>query len=161
MKKKNNRASQESESEDVQISECRIMSQRKIFFFHEERSSLWLHNVHEVETLRIKIDDCEIRGNESIRCDFMLVTPDAEIYIELKGGDVNHAVEQIRTTLRRMSREFRKTTRKAYIICSSAPKTSSKNQKREASFKKEENCDLIIRASLSKCPPSNNPIYQY
>ena len=164
MKKTNKhekRDSRRSEPADIQINECRIKSRRRIFFFHENRSSLWLHNIHEVETLRIKIDKCEFKDNEGIRCDYMLVAPDTEIYIELKGTDISHAVEQIRATLRRMSREFRKSKRKAYIICTRFPAILAGEQDMKRDFKRDENCDLIICTSLPKCPPSNNPIYQF
>jgi len=98
---------------------CRITDSRKIQVFEENGRKLTLNNINGVETVRIKVDGCEINDN-GIRCDHMLmVNPKAlDIYIELKGTDLDHAKKQIIATHDRLRVNNEK---RAYIICSRVP----------------------------------------
>jgi hypothetical protein len=58
------------------------------------RSKFRLDNPKKASIRVIQVDDCAIK--EGIRCDYLLILPDGqELYIELKGSDVTHALKQI------------------------------------------------------------------
>ena len=62
-------------------------------------------NPTEREVEKIEVDGCVI--TEGIRCDWLVRLNDAtskeEIYVELKGSDVYHAVEQLQASVERLS----------------------------------------------------------
>lgn len=99
---------------------CRITDSRRIQVFEENGRKLTLNNSNIVETVRIKVDGCEI-NDTSIRCDYMLmVNPkQLDIYIELKGTNLDHAKKQIIATHSRLGINNEK---RAYIVCSRVPK---------------------------------------
>lgn len=80
---------------------CRNISNQKLFVYQEMRSKLTLENVDSVESTSIKIDGCEI-NDDSVRCDYMHLAKEIEFYIELKGQDLEHALEQIKSTINRL-----------------------------------------------------------
>lgn len=69
--------------------------------FEEKKSKVTFLNPNGFLQRKIKIDNCVI--TEGIRCDYLLIT-DKRLYyfVELKGSDVDHAVEQIAQTLARV-----------------------------------------------------------
>lgn len=101
---------------------CRITDNRKIHVFEEKGRKLTLNNTDRVETVRIKVDGCEI-NDSSMRCDYMLMvnSKEQDIYIELKGTDLTRAKNQIIATRDRLG--VNKTS-KAYIVCSRVPKST-------------------------------------
>ena len=110
------------------------------------RSKLTLENINEVESESIKVDGCEI-NDKSIRCDFLHIAKNIEFYIELKGQDLEHALNQIKTTIKRLSNNKKLYPKKSYIICTRSPLTSTEIQNYKREFKKEYNSDLIIKSS--------------
>lgn len=105
---------------------CRIKDNRSILVFEEKGRKLTLTNRNSLETIRIKVDGCEI-NDHSMRCDFMLIINDLhqDIYIELKGTDLSRAKEQILATKQKLGSN---TESKAYIVCSRVPKSGTDNQ---------------------------------
>lgn len=99
---------------------CRKTDKRKIQVFEENGRKLTLNNTNDVETVRIEVDGCEI-NDATIRCDFMLVVnpKGLDIYVELKGTNLEHAKKQIIATHDRLSINNEK---RAYIVCSRVPK---------------------------------------
>lgn len=67
--------------------------------FSENKRSIVFHNPRRLEYYKVRIDGCVI--TEGIRCDnFLFGEHDHnDRYIELKGGDIPHAIEQIRQSI--------------------------------------------------------------
>lgn len=107
------------------MSTCIIEDSRKIHVFEENGRKLTLNNPDQVLSKRVAVDGCEIK--EGVRCDFMLIvdSKDLEIFIELKGTDVKHGIDQIIETKRQLGA---KGNSKAYIVCSSSPKKDTDKQ---------------------------------
>ena len=113
------------------------------------RSKLTLENVDSIESTSIKVDGCEI-NDDSIRCDFMHLAKGIEFYIELKGQDLEHALEQIKSTILRLSSNIVKGNKVSYIICTRSPMTSSEIQNYKLEFRKKFNSKLEIKSSPFK-----------
>jgi hypothetical protein len=123
---------------------CRTKSCQKLFVFEEKRSKLTLENVKEVESEIIKVDGCEI-SDQTARCDYLLTTEQLEMYVELKGQDINHAIIQIESTIERLSTGNR--AKRAYIICARVPMASPELQMLALQAKKRLNYALIVKSS--------------
>ncbi|WP_295232699.1 hypothetical protein [uncultured Chryseobacterium sp.] len=110
------------------------------------KSKLTLENTNEVQSESVKVDGCEIK-DKSIRCDFLHIAKDIEFYIELKGQDLEHALNQIKTTIKRLSSNIKSVPKKSYVICTRSPLTSTEIQNYKREFKKDYNSELIIKSS--------------
>ena len=95
---------------------CRETSNKKIFVYEEKRSKLSLLNINEIESISVIVDGCEINDN-SIRCDYLHCANGVERFIELKGQDLLHAIDQIKATINRLSANPATQPKVSYIIC--------------------------------------------
>ena len=125
---------------------CRNISSQKLFVYQEMRSKLTLENVDSIKSTSVRVDGCEINDN-SIRCDFMHIAKEIEFYIELKGQDLEHALEQIKSTINRLSSNIKKGNKISYIICTRSPMSSSEIQNHKLDFRKKFNSKLEIKSS--------------
>ncbi len=128
---------------------CKKESSQKLFTFEQNRSKLTLENVDQVKSIEILVDGCEINDN-TLRCDYMLLAKGIEFYIELKGQDLLHAVSQIKATIKRLSPEFKNKNKKAYVICTRSPLSSTQIQSLKYDLLKNFNADLQVKCSPHK-----------
>lgn len=128
---------------------CRRTSNQKIFVYEEKKSKLTLENKDQVDSVSIIVDGCEI-NDSTIRCDFFHIAKETEFYIELKGQDIEHAVKQIISTIKRLSSNERTQRKKSYIICTRSPLSSSKIQNYKYLFRKNYNSDFVVKSSPFK-----------
>lgn len=128
------------------MSKCRITSKNKIFVFEENKSKLTLLNKDQVDSTRILVDGCEI-NDKSIRCDFLHIAKETEMYIELKGQDLEHAIKQISNTIRILSSNPSKSIKRSYVICTRSPLSSTQIQNLKRTFKRDFNSSLEIKSS--------------
>lgn len=128
---------------------CRTDSSQKLFTFEEKKSKLTLENVDQVISTKILVDGCEI-NDETIRCDYMLLAKGIEFYIELKGQDLVHAINQIKATIKRLSADVKSKNKKAYIICTRSPLSSTQIQNIKFDLLKNYNSDLQIKSTPYK-----------
>ena len=125
---------------------CRTTSNKKIFVYAENRSKLILENLNQVDSISVIVDGCEINDN-SIRCDFLHIANEIEFFIELKGQDLEHALEQIKATIIKLSSNPKASKKVSYIICTRSPMSSSKIQNFKLEFRKKFNSRLEIKSS--------------
>jgi len=128
------------------MKKCRTTSKNKIFIFSEKRSHLTLKNADAVKSTKILIDGCEI-NDDGIRCDYLHLAKDIEMYIELKGQDLVHAMNQIKRTIGLLGAQEKTQKRICYIICTRCPITSTQIQIYDRQFRSKFNSKLIIRSS--------------
>jgi hypothetical protein len=128
------------------MEDCKTISNNKIYTFKEQRSSLMLVNEDEVESTKIIVDGCAI-NDEGVRCDFLHIAKETEMYIELKGQDVSHAIKQIERTIQILSSDSKTQQKISYIICTRSPLTSTEIQNYAREFKKKFNSNLIVKSS--------------
>lgn len=128
------------------MKKCRITSNNKFFVFSEQRSQLTLKNKDEVKSTKIHVDGCEI-DDDGIRCDYLHLAKEIEIYIELKGQDLLHAMNQIQRTIKILGSKKKGQVRVCYIICTRSPLATTEIQHYGRYFKAKYNSKLVIRSS--------------
>lgn len=106
------------------MSACITKTNNKLVVFSENKSKFEVVNKHGRDLERHSVDGCLIVKGE--RCDFKLVDVDTkrEVYIELKGSDVQHAVSQILTSVDALAGS-KSDAKTAYIICTRNPLSST------------------------------------
>jgi hypothetical protein len=111
--------------------------------FEENRSKIIFNNPQKAPVCKVTVDSCQI--TEGIRCDFLLVEPKKEHYIELKGEDIEHAVEQLSRSIKELSPGPPDFSKASYIISARSPLSSPEIQILKAKFKRNFNSELIIK----------------
>ena len=113
------------------------------------RSKFRLENPQKLEIRVIQVDDCVIK--QGMRCDYLIIAPSKdkpsdvqEIYIELKGSDVRHAVEQIATTIQKLGSNM-SASKLCFIASTRCPINSTQIQNLKKKFRKEYNAKLTIK----------------
>lgn len=126
-------------------SECTKLSTDKILTFTENRSKLTLVNIDKAKITKVRVDGCQITSG--IRCDYLVIAKNIEHYIELKGQDISHAIEQLIATIKELSLDIVKQQKSSYVICTRSPLTSASIQNLQIKFRKQFNSKLIIKSS--------------
>jgi hypothetical protein len=82
-----------------------FLDYKRIALTGKKTSTLYLLNPMQRKVEQIEVDNCAI--TEGCRCDWLVRLDDAtsreEIYVELKGSDILHAVDQLEATIKRLS----------------------------------------------------------
>lgn len=109
-----------------------------------KRSKFRLHNPNRATIKVVQVDDCVIQ--EGIRCDYLLILPNGqEVYVELKGSDVQHAVEQIERAIELLSCHCQTLIKLCFISSTRCPINSTKIQNIKKKFKQKHNAKLFIK----------------
>ena len=83
---------------------CIKCTRNKIIKFEENKSKVTFHNLSQKEYECIRVDGCAI--TDGIRCDYLLRRSEEELeyFIELKGCNVGHAIDQLGTRIDKASK---------------------------------------------------------
>lgn len=130
---------------DTCISE---ITDSQIVFKENNRKIIFL-NPQRLPYERVDVDGCTI--NEGVRCDKLLLSADEreERYVELKGTDVMHAIDQLEETIKRLG-EYTD-NRHAYVISTNvAPAINTKRQAKIKYFKERYCAELKIQEKQLK-----------
>jgi len=112
-------------------SKCIEVFRGSTLVLRENKSKIEINNAKGVQ--KVTVDGCAI--TDGIRCDYMVIIPGTvEIYIELKGHNVCHAVEQIKRTIEILSIDKFNFPKKSYIICSRFPRQTTDIQNLQKHF---------------------------
>jgi hypothetical protein len=99
------------------------------------RSQLVISNPGRKEVMVIKVDGCEIADNSTPRCDFAIdMHSDLEIYVELKGSDVKHAIEQLESTISIISSNPQSARKLCIIVSTRVPRQGTNVQALQRKF---------------------------
>ncbi|BAZ83335.1 hypothetical protein PN497_20390 [Sphaerospermopsis kisseleviana CS-549] len=130
----------------MDLDKCSEKITHKNILIEEKKSSkIIFSNENLIEVEKIQVDGClDIQG---VKCDWLLVInePYLEIYIELKGSDVEHAFTQIENTIKLISQDYKNVRKYCYIITSRCPMSSAQIQIKAKSFKSKYNAILKIK----------------
>ena len=125
------------------------ISHKNILIEEKKSSKIIFTNENSTEVTKVQVDGClDIQG---IKCDWLLIInePYIEIYIELKGSDVEHAFAQIENTMKIVSKNYKTVLKYCYIITTRCPITSTQIQVKAKSFKKNYNAVLKVKKTGS------------
>lgn len=117
----------------------------KIKFEENKRKIIFL-NPERLEYKKVQVDGCVINDKVTMRCDQLLVSADErdERYVELKGTDVMHAIEQLEATIVLLGESD--SNRHSYVVSTNvAPAYNTKIQQKAMYFKKRYRSELVIR----------------
>lgn len=133
--------------------QCSEFLQHKTITLGGKRTSiLYLLNPQERRVEKIQVDDCAI--TEGLRCDWLILANDAapkeEIYVELKGSDVYHGVEQLEVTINKLSTDRARLRKRCFIVFSRNPMFLTDSQKYKVRFRKTFNAVFDLVRSKSE-----------
>lgn len=125
---------------------CIKITNNKIITFKEQKSSFILNNQKSREVEVHHVDGCVITSG--VRCDFLVIDKQSarEIYIELKGTDLNHALTQLKETIVKLTKDP-KQIKSALIICTRSPMSSSQIQIMQKSILQSHKTRLSVKTS--------------
>lgn len=112
--------------------------------FEQNRRRVCFYNPNRQICKCVQVDGCAI--TEGIRCDNMLTFHDerCEYFVELKGTDVKHAIEQLRVSIQTLG-EFTD-DRSAYVVSTNvAPALTTTIQRAKRDFRTKFQAELIIK----------------
>lgn len=123
--------------------QCVTRSSKPVFVFVDAKSRVEIKNPDRVEAIEIQVDGCEI--TDGLRCDYLLLIKNLELFIELKGSDVRHAFKQLEASMQQLG-DVQRTTR-CYVACTRSPLCSTEIQHYQKQFRKDFRAELIIKSS--------------
>ena len=112
--------------------------------FEQNRRRVCFYNPNRQICKCVQVDGYAI--TEGIRCDNMLTSHDerCEYFVELKGTDVKHAIEQLRVSIQTLG-EFTD-DRSAYVVSTNvAPALTTTIQRAKRDFRTKLQSELIIK----------------
>ena len=123
------------------------VTDRNIVFADKKSKSVFrIKNEYQRTIEKHKVDGCLIKGDESNKCDWLAVDVASrnEIYIELKGKNIEHAVKQLCASVDRLS--TKKTVKKlAYVIATRCPSNSTELDVIKAKIWRSHKLDLDVK----------------
>ncbi len=129
--------------------ECEKIVSDKRITRKENQNQIIIENPKQFKVCVIHVDGCAIK--EGLRCDY-LVIPDEqdlkktlEIYIELKGSKIRHAIEQLEETMKKLSDNPTQQEKVCIIISTRCPLTGTDIQNFKQDFKKKYNAKLEVK----------------
>lgn len=132
----------------INFGDCEKSNKNPTIVLHDKgskntRSKFRLENPNKSNIRLVQVDDCAIK--EGLRCDYLVILPDKqELYIELKGRDVEHAVKQIESSIQKLTVD--KLAKKfGFISSTRCPINSAQIQILKKKFKDKYNAKLIIK----------------
>ena len=129
---------------------CIEKTSNPLIVFKEKKAKITFLNTTRKEYQRVTVDGCVIR--EGNKCDFLLVSNEYgdQYFVELKGEDVNHSVEQLETSMEQLMDKRNNIIHKAFVVSSNAGmKIDTHRQAIEKRFK-NKGVDLLFFHSQSE-----------
>lgn len=129
---------------------CIRQTSNPLIVFKEKKAKITFQNTEHKEYQHITVDGCVIK--EGNKCDFLLVSNEYgdQYFVELKGEDVNHAVEQLEASMELLLDKRKNIIHKAFVVSSnSGMKINTHRQVIEKRFK-NKGVDLVFFHSQSK-----------
>jgi len=125
---------------------CKTATSSSKIVCEEKASKITFVNASHQEVIKILVDGCAI--TEGARCDYLVLNGQGkEHFVELKGSDVSHAVEQLEASINILSANPR-SEKLCFIVSSRCPLLTTKIQDLKARFKKKYNATLIIKSRI-------------
>lgn len=134
------------------LPECEESKSDKKIVLQEKQSKITFLNPKQDTILKIKVDGCVIKDNKTLRCDYAIIPCDEiEIYVELKGNDIVHAVKQIESTIHLLSDNQKKIKKLCFVVSTRVPKQTTSIQKIQSQFKVKFNASFRIKNIQDEC----------
>lgn len=124
----------------------REVSDRRLVLEENKRKCLFL-NPNRRPLVKVVVDGCEIV--DGAKCDYLVIDHCGnEYFVELKGKDLPHAVEQLERSVKQLSDVRNKGKKYAIVVASRYPANDTSMQRAKVAFRKKYNVELISKNVL-------------
>ena len=142
------------------ISSCNTTTTNKIISVSENKRTFRVKNDSLFTINEVEVDGCY--KTTGAKCDYLfeIISKDTEnnletitivFYVELKGSDVSHAIEQLEATIQYCIPEHKNINRKeCYIVASKFPSSGPKSQVLKKKIFKKNKIKLIISTKIKE-----------
>ncbi len=133
------------------IKKCNECKSNRNITIKENKRVFSIKNNSVKEINVVTVDDCLIKSGQ--KCDYLFEIECKNLkeifYVELKGKDLNHALEQILATIKFCETNYSHHNyhRKAFVVLSRYPKEDSSIQKRKKEFKRQ---NITLKSATNK-----------
>jgi len=128
----------------MSFGDCETLVNFPIIVLSEKRSRFVMMNPRQSIFRKILVDGCAI--TDGPRCDYLVIGPDdAEYFVELKGCDIRHAIQQLETSIQNLGSKIVIIKRFSYIISTRCPLQTPKIQELQIHFKRVLKSTLLIK----------------
>ena len=137
---------------------CTAVSKKKKLVVSDNRSKFTFDNISGDKVKKIQIDGCESLVIQGRKCDWLLVINDIQIYVELKGTDIDHAITQLKNTILHIQKisGFNVVQKIfCYIVTTRSPLSSQQIQNAAKSLKKSHNATLRVKNTPCLVKPTD------
>ncbi len=99
---------------------CTECNHNRIINASENRSKYSLNNPHQKEVCKIKVDNCLEKESSSKQCDYLFLSCNTlrAFFIELKGKDLTHAIQQLDQSIDNLSPSIEEFAINARVVLS-------------------------------------------
>ena len=123
---------------------CTLEVTDKLLVVKERKSKCIFSNPNQHLLTKITVDGCQI--TEGVKCDYLILDHcQNEYFVELKGKDLPHAVEQLEASIQQLSNKSSNIKRQAIIVSSRNPPSDTTVQRAKKEFKKKYNVELATK----------------
>lgn len=136
------------------ITKCNTYTNNKFISVSENRRNFKIKNSSTFYINKVIVDDCYIKVGE--RCDYLFEiinndTIENVFYVELKGSNITHAVEQLKATIAHCKNIHSAVALKqCYIVASKFPSAGPSSQTLKKKFKRENKIQLFIDTKIKE-----------
>jgi len=126
---------------------CILQTNSKMIVFRENKSEFRIENKAQRQVEKHQVDGCLI--SNGIKCDWLLIDSETrkEAYIELKGSDVEHAINQIVASAKSLSKTPAD-KKLGYVICTKSPLNSTEIQRHTKALLQHHKIMLRVRKTV-------------
>lgn len=114
----------------------------------ENKRKFKVVNPRGIAVSKTRVDDCLISGNDVKKCDWLISIEDPEPIahlIELKGCDIDRAIEQLSSTLKLLPAHLQEYKKKCYAVTKMIPKHGPALDKKKRQFQKRNSVVLSVK----------------
>lgn len=131
-----------------EIVSCTSCNENPLISLREKKSSLRIENPNRKKVNIIRIDSCIKSIQDTIKCDYGAYDQNNFFFIELKGSDIKHGVEQLESSLRIFS-SFFSDRKKSCVLCATRiPRASTEPYEIKKKFYSKNKVPLLITDNI-------------
>lgn len=123
---------------------CTLEVTDKLLVVKERKCKCVFSNPNQHTLTKVTVDGCQI--TEGVKCDYLVLDHcHNEYFVELKGKDLPHAVEQLEASIQQLSDKSDTNKKQAIIVSSRNPSNDTSVQRAKLEFKKKYKVELITK----------------
>jgi len=134
------------------ISTCNKITTKKIVVVSENKRKFRIKNNSLYTINEVEVDGCYIKVG--LKCDFLFElskkTIEKVFYVELKGSDVTHGIEQLESTMNTCKAIHSGFDKECYIVASKVPSSGTSSQILKKQFIKKNKIQLFIDTNVKE-----------